>query len=104
MLFRGELLIGCDNDEARRLADHFAELDAELRWQDDPWRSPLATTGNTQLLYRSGDLSNSTARGTFNGKELRDVPAIHPGGWIGKSWCILNQQGSNHVRHRIGQA
>lgn len=41
MLFRGELLVGCDDDEARRvarrLADHFAELDAgdELRWEDD---------------------------------------------------------------------
>lgn len=41
MLFRGELLAGCDDDEARRsarrLANHFAELDAEdeLRWEND---------------------------------------------------------------------
>lgn len=38
MLFRGELLTGCTDDEARRtahqIADHFAELDAEdeARW------------------------------------------------------------------------
>jgi len=41
MLFRGELLVGCDEEEARRgarrLADHFAELDAEdeLRREDE---------------------------------------------------------------------
>lgn len=41
MLFRGELLVGCNEDEARRsarrLADYFAQLDAEdeLCWEDD---------------------------------------------------------------------
>lgn len=41
MLFRGELLVGGDDDEARRsarrLANYFTELDAEdeLRWEND---------------------------------------------------------------------
>jgi hypothetical protein len=41
MLFRGELLTGCTDDEARRLAcqiaDFFAEADAEDEWRaEDP--------------------------------------------------------------------
>ena len=41
MLFRGELVIDCTDDEARRsarqIADHFAELDAEdeRRWEEE---------------------------------------------------------------------
>lgn len=39
MLFRGELLTGCDEDEARRealaIADHWSEIDAED--EADPW-------------------------------------------------------------------
>lgn len=39
MLFRGELLTGCTDDEARRtarrIADHFAELDAEDQYEAD---------------------------------------------------------------------
>lgn len=40
MLFRGELITGCTDDEARRvaiqIAEHFAELDAddEAHWED----------------------------------------------------------------------
>jgi hypothetical protein len=41
MLFRGELLVGCDEQRARRealaLADYWAEIDAED--EDDPWHS-----------------------------------------------------------------
>ena len=33
-------------------------------------------------------MSNITARGLFNGQELRDVPVINPGGWFGKTWLL----------------
>lgn len=42
MLFRGELVTGCDDDDAkdaaRRIADRFAELDAqdEYEWDTEP--------------------------------------------------------------------
>ena len=29
-----------------------------------------------------------TARGTFNGHELTDVPVLNAGGWFGKTWLI----------------
>ncbi|HMP02760.1 MAG TPA: hypothetical protein PKC45_09705 [Gemmatales bacterium] len=33
-------------------------------------------------------MSDITARGTFNGQELRDVPVLNPGGWFGKTWLL----------------
>jgi len=33
-------------------------------------------------------MSNITARGTFNGQELRDVQVVNPGNWFGKTWLI----------------
>ena len=29
-----------------------------------------------------------TARGTFNGHELTDMPVLNPGGWYGKTWLL----------------
>ena len=29
-----------------------------------------------------------TARGTFNGHDLSDIPVLNAGGWFGKTWLI----------------
>ena len=33
-------------------------------------------------------MSKITARGTFNGHDLKDMPVINPGDWFGKTWLI----------------
>jgi len=33
-------------------------------------------------------MSEITARGTFNGHELKDMPVINPSDWFGKTWLI----------------
>ena len=33
-------------------------------------------------------MSEITARGTFNGHDLKDMPVINPGDWFGKTWLI----------------
>jgi hypothetical protein len=33
-------------------------------------------------------MSEITARGKFNGHELKDMPVINPGDWFGKTWLI----------------
>ena len=29
-----------------------------------------------------------TAKGTFNGHDLTDLPVLNPGGWFGKAWLV----------------
>jgi hypothetical protein len=29
-----------------------------------------------------------TARGTLNGRELKDIPVLNPGDWFGKCWLL----------------
>jgi hypothetical protein len=29
-----------------------------------------------------------TAKGTFNGEELTDIPVLNPGDWFGKTWLV----------------
>ncbi len=29
-----------------------------------------------------------TAKATFHGQQLSDIPVINPGNWFGKSWLI----------------
>ena len=29
-----------------------------------------------------------TARGTFNGHDLTDIPVLNPGDWFGKTWLV----------------
>jgi hypothetical protein len=29
-----------------------------------------------------------TARGTFNGHELTNIPVLNPGDWFGKAWLV----------------
>jgi hypothetical protein len=33
-------------------------------------------------------MNDITARGSFNGQELKDVPVLNPGGWFGKTWLL----------------
>ena len=33
-------------------------------------------------------MSKITARGTFNGHDLKDIPVINTGDWFGKTWLI----------------
>ena len=33
-------------------------------------------------------MSDITARGSFNGQELKDVPVLNPGDWFGKTWLL----------------
>lgn len=33
-------------------------------------------------------MASITAKGTFHGIELKDIPVINPGDWFGKTWLI----------------
>lgn len=33
-------------------------------------------------------MSEITARGTFNGHDLKDIPVLNPGDWFGKTWLL----------------
>jgi hypothetical protein len=33
-------------------------------------------------------MSEITAKATFNGQELQDMPVLNPGNWFGKTWLI----------------
>jgi hypothetical protein len=33
-------------------------------------------------------VSTITARGTFGGQELKDMPVLNPGDWFGKAWLL----------------
>lgn len=33
-------------------------------------------------------MSEITARGRFNGQDLKDIPVINPGDWFGKAWLL----------------
>lgn len=33
-------------------------------------------------------MSEITARGSFGGQELKDVPVLNPGSWFGKTWLL----------------
>lgn len=33
-------------------------------------------------------MSDITARGSFGGQELKDMPVLNPGDWFGKAWLL----------------
>ncbi len=33
-------------------------------------------------------MSEITARGSFGGQELKDIPVLNPGDWFGKTWLL----------------
>src|SRR5262249_37469467 len=48
----------------------------------------LEPRARTQLLQWSDESSDITARGSFNGQELKGIPVLNPAGWFGKTWLL----------------